>query len=51
MCKRKSWQDIKAINEKQVFDLDEDLVSRSGPRLVEGVEELAKVIYPDVFAQ
>ena len=51
VCKRKSWQDIKAINEKQVFDLDEDLVSRSGPRLVEGVEELAKVIYPDVFAQ
>ena len=26
-----------------------DIVTRSGPRLVEGVEELAKAVYPDIF--
>ncbi|HZG73759.1 MAG TPA: ABC transporter substrate-binding protein [Chondromyces sp.] len=48
---RKGWEDITAVKEKQVHDVNADLVNRSGPRLVEGVEELAKAIYPDVFAQ
>ena len=26
-----------------------DKVTRPGPRLVEGVEELAKAVYPDIF--
>lgn len=48
---RKGWQDMKAVNEKQVFDVHSDLVTRPGPRLAEGVEELAKAIYPEVFAK
>lgn len=47
---RKSWSDITAVKDEQIFDVDEDLVSRPGPRLVEGAEELAKEIYPDLFA-
>lgn len=49
VLKRDGWQDVSAIKEKRVYDVNSDLVSRSGPRLVEGVEELAKVIYPEVF--
>jgi iron complex transport system substrate-binding protein len=48
---RKGWQDMNAIKEKQVFDVHSDLVTRPGPRLAEGVEELAKAIYPEVFAK
>ncbi|WP_394172518.1 ABC transporter substrate-binding protein [Guptibacillus hwajinpoensis] len=48
---RDGWQDVTAVKEKQVFDVHSDLVTRSGPRLVEGVEELAKAVYPDVFAE
>ncbi|MCZ0754552.1 ABC transporter substrate-binding protein [Anoxybacillus sp. J5B_2022] len=46
---RPAWKDVPAIKNKRVYDVNSDLVSRPGPRLVEGVEELAKVIYPDVF--
>lgn len=46
---RDGWQDVKAIQTKRVVDVNSDKVTRSGPRLAEGVEELAKAIYPDVF--
>lgn len=46
---RAAWKDVPAVKNKRVYDVNTDLVSRPGPRLVEGVEELAKAIYPDVF--
>lgn len=46
---RQGWNNVKAVKDKQVFDVHSDLVTRSGPRLAEGAEELAKAIYPDVF--
>ncbi|WP_408006351.1 ABC transporter substrate-binding protein [Pseudalkalibacillus sp. A8] len=46
---RDGWKDITAIKEKQVYDVHSDLVARSGPRLVEGVEEVAKAVYPETF--
>ena len=47
--KRSGWQDVTAVVKGQIYDVNSDLVSRSGPRLVEGVEELAKAIYPEAF--
>ncbi|WP_110928807.1 ABC transporter substrate-binding protein [Bacillus massiliglaciei] len=46
---RKGWENVGAVKNEQVYDVHSDLVTRSGPRLVEGVEELAKAIYPDTF--
>lgn len=46
---RKGWEDIAAVKEKQIVDVDSDMVTRSGPRLVEGVEAIAEAVYPDVF--
>ncbi|MGE7765403.1 ABC transporter substrate-binding protein [Peribacillus sp. NPDC096540] len=46
---RKGWQDVNAVKNGQVFDVSSDLVTRSGPRLIEGVEELAKSVYPNLF--
>lgn len=46
---RKGWEEIKAVKEKQIVDVDSDMVTRSGPRLVEGVEAVAEAVYPDVF--
>ncbi|MED4974063.1 ABC transporter substrate-binding protein [Geobacillus kaustophilus NBRC 102445] len=46
---RAAWKDVPAVKNKRVYDVNTDLVSRPGPRLVEGVEELAKAVYPDVF--
>ncbi|MGE8202938.1 ABC transporter substrate-binding protein [Heyndrickxia sp. NPDC080065] len=47
--KRKSWKEVAAIKNKRVYNVDSDKVSRSGPRLAEGLEEMAKAIYPDTF--
>lgn len=48
---REAWQDVPAVKNNRVYDVHPDLVSRPGPRLVEGIEELAKAIYPEVFAK
>jgi iron complex transport system substrate-binding protein len=46
---REGWKDVPAIKNEHVYDIHSDLVTRTGPRLVQGVEELAKAVYPDLF--
>ncbi len=43
------WQDLKAVKENHVYTIDGDLVNRSGPRIVQGLEEIAKILHPDLF--
>jgi len=42
-------QDITAMRNNAVYEIDADLLSRAGPRLVEGLEETVKVLYPELF--
>lgn len=46
---RDGWSDVSAIKSEQVFDVEGDIVVRPGPRLIEGVEHIAKYIYPEIF--
>jgi cobalamin transport system substrate-binding protein len=46
---RAGWKDIKAVKDGNVFTFNDDLVSRPGPRLVDGLEALAKILHPDQF--
>lgn len=46
---RSGWGEVPAIKNEQVFDVNNDTVTRPGPRLIDGVETLAKLIYPEVF--
>jgi len=46
---RKGWETVNAVKNKQVVDVNSDRVTRSGPRIIEGVEDLAKAVYPEVF--
>lgn len=48
---RAGFDTITAIKEKQVNQVDENKTSRQGPRLAEGLEEIAKAIYPEVFGE
>ncbi|MCA1058603.1 ABC transporter substrate-binding protein [Rossellomorea aquimaris] len=48
---RDGWKAVNAVKNSDVQDVHSDLVTRTGPRLVEGVEEIAKSIYPEVFAE
>jgi iron complex transport system substrate-binding protein len=49
VLKRPAWQNVTAVKEKKVLDVDSDKVTRSGPRLTEGLQELAKAVYPEVY--
>jgi iron complex transport system substrate-binding protein len=46
---RPGWDVIDAVKNNQIFPFDDNLISRPGPRLVDGLEELAKLLHPDVF--
>ena len=40
---------IKAVYEDQIFIIDEQIVSRPTLRLLEGIYEIGKILYPDIF--
>ena len=40
---------IKAVDNDQIFIIDEQIVSRPTLRLMEGIHEIGKILYPDVF--
>ena len=44
---RQGWQGITAIQNNQVLELDNDLISRPGPRIIDGLESIAKALYPN----
>ncbi|WP_418791835.1 ABC transporter substrate-binding protein [Phosphitispora sp. TUW77] len=46
---RPLWNEITAVKENNLFDVSADKISRSGPRLIEAVEKLAKIFYPELF--
>ncbi len=46
---RAGWGSLAAVKNNQIFTFDDNLVSRPGPRLVDGLEQLAKLLHPDLF--
>ena len=46
VAKRPGWGSIKAVQENKVFTFDDNLVSRPGPRLVDGLETIYKILHP-----
>jgi iron complex transport system substrate-binding protein len=49
VLKRPGWQVITAVKQQRVAPIDDNLVSRPGPRLVEGLEATARIIHPELF--
>jgi iron complex transport system substrate-binding protein len=47
--KRDGFDTITAVKENQIVQVDDNLTSRTGPRLADGLEEIAKAIYPEAF--
>jgi iron complex transport system substrate-binding protein len=46
---RAGWEGLTAIKEGCIYPFNDDLVSRPGPRLVDGLEELARLIHPELY--
>lgn len=49
LMKTDGYKDLTAVKEDKVYEIDDNLLSRQGPRLSEGLLELAKIIHPDAF--
>lgn len=47
--KRDGFDNVTAVKENAVVQVDMNLLSRTGPRLADGLEALAKAIYPEAF--
>lgn len=46
---RPGWSGVSAVVNARVYPLDADLTDRPGPRLAEGIELLAALLYPQLF--
>lgn len=46
---RPGWDSLSAIKNNRTYEFDDNIVSRPGPRLIEGLEALAKFLHPDLF--
>ena len=49
IAQRPGWENLSAVKNGNVVPFNDDLVSRPGPRLVNALEELAKLLRPELF--
>jgi iron complex transport system substrate-binding protein len=49
IAQRPGWENISAVQNGNIVPFNDDLVSRPGPRLVDALEELAKLLRPELF--
>ncbi|MBE9474784.1 MAG: cobalamin-binding protein, partial [Chloroflexi bacterium] len=45
---RTGWSNISAVVNDRIYTFDDNLVSRPGPRLVDGLEQLASLLHPEL---
>ncbi len=48
---RPGWNSITAIQNDALYEINADIISRSGPRLVDALEIIAKMVHPEIFGQ
>lgn len=48
---KSGWEAISAVKNDRIYSIDDNLMSRPGPRIVDGLIETAKVLYPDRFTK
>ena len=49
IAKRSGYDGLKAVKDGRVYVIEDNLLVRPGPRLVDGLEQLARAIHPEVF--
>lgn len=46
---RPGWSVITAVKNGAIYPIDDVLISRPGPRIIDGLEALARIIHPELF--
>lgn len=47
--RRAGWSNMKSVKDGKIFTMDDNTVSRPGPRLVDGLETMAKMFHPELY--
>lgn len=50
-AQRTGWDGISAVKNGLLYEFDDNLVTRPGPRLVEGYELIMQMIHPELFSE
>ena len=46
------WSELSAVEGRRIYFIsDTDTTSRPGPRIIDGLEEMARIIHPELFAE
>ena len=48
---RPGWETIKAVQDGRIYVFNGDITSRAGPRIVDGLEMIARALHPDRFPE
>lgn len=48
IAERAGWGDLSAVKEGNIYAFDDNLASRPSPRMVDGLEELLKILHPEL---
>ncbi len=46
---RKGWSQLAFIKNDRIYSIHSDLLNRSAPRIVDGIEKMAQCLYPELF--
>ena len=46
---KERYRFLPAVRKGRIYSLNEDLILRPGPRIVLGIEEMAKILHPEAF--
>ncbi|MDN5697183.1 MAG: ABC transporter substrate-binding protein, partial [Rubrobacter sp.] len=46
---REAYSSLEAVEEGNVTEINDDLISRPGPRIVDGVRQIAEALHPEQF--
>lgn len=49
--KRSGYSSLTAVKDGRVYVLDDNLVSRPGPRVIQGIRQIAEALHPDAFGE
>ena len=49
VVKREGWSNVTAVKQSNVYDLDNNLVSRQGARIIDALRLFAEKLYPELF--
>ncbi len=49
VASRPGWSTIPAVQSNHIYTIDPNLIQRPGPRIVQGLQQLAKDLHPELF--